>query len=70
MSRELTLFIGTFTTLLAIINPFEVLPVYLKTYEFGASACRTHMRLPLWAIDAALGCVHAGVSFGPSGTGK
>lgn len=30
MSRELTLFIGTFTTLLAIINPFEVLPVYLK----------------------------------------
>src|ERR1700754_1861014 len=30
MSRELTLFIGTFTTLLAIINPLEVLPVYLK----------------------------------------
>jgi multiple antibiotic resistance protein len=33
MSRELTLFIGTFTTLLAIINPFEVLPVYLKLLE-------------------------------------
>jgi multiple antibiotic resistance protein len=30
MSREFSLFIGTFTTLLAIINPFEVLPVYLK----------------------------------------
>ena len=30
MTREFSLFIGTFTTLLAIINPFEVLPVYLK----------------------------------------
>ena len=30
MSCEFSLFIGTFTTLLAIINPFEVLPVYLK----------------------------------------
>jgi multiple antibiotic resistance protein len=29
MSRELSLFVGTFTTLLAIINPLEVLPVYL-----------------------------------------
>jgi multiple antibiotic resistance protein len=33
MSRQLSLFIGTFTTLLAIINPFEVLPVYLKLLE-------------------------------------
>jgi multiple antibiotic resistance protein len=33
MGRELTLFIGTFTTLLAIINPFEVLPVYLQLLE-------------------------------------
>src|SRR5262249_21368366 len=33
MSRELTLFVGTFTTLLAIINPLEVLPVYLKLLE-------------------------------------
>jgi multiple antibiotic resistance protein len=33
MSRELSLFIGTFTTLLAIINPLEVLPVYLKLME-------------------------------------
>jgi len=30
MGRELSLFIGIFTTLLAIINPLEVLPVYLK----------------------------------------
>jgi multiple antibiotic resistance protein len=33
MTRELSLFIATFTTLLAIINPFEVLPVYLKLLE-------------------------------------
>ena len=33
MGRELSLFIGTFTTLLAIINPFEVLPVYLKLLQ-------------------------------------
>jgi multiple antibiotic resistance protein len=33
MGRELSLFIGTFTTLLAIINPFELLPVYLKLLE-------------------------------------
>ncbi len=33
MARELSLFVGTFTTLLAIINPFEVLPVYLKLLE-------------------------------------
>jgi small neutral amino acid transporter SnatA (MarC family) len=30
MVRELSLFTGTFTTLLAIINPLEVLPVYLQ----------------------------------------
>jgi multiple antibiotic resistance protein len=30
MGREFSLFAGTFTTLLAIINPLEVLPVYLK----------------------------------------
>jgi multiple antibiotic resistance protein len=33
MIRELSLFIGTFTTLLAIINPLEVLPVYLKLLQ-------------------------------------
>ena len=30
MKPELSLFVGTFTTLLAIINPLEVLPVYLQ----------------------------------------
>lgn len=30
MDQETTLFIGTFTTLLAIINPFEAMPVFLK----------------------------------------
>jgi multiple antibiotic resistance protein len=30
MRVELSLFVGTFTTLLAIINPLEVLPVYLQ----------------------------------------
>ena len=33
MARERSLFIGTFTTLLAIINPFVVMPVYLKLLE-------------------------------------
>ena len=33
MGRELSLFVGTFATLLAIINPLEVLPVYLKMLE-------------------------------------
>jgi multiple antibiotic resistance protein len=33
MSQELTLFVGMFTTLLAIINPLEALPVYLELLE-------------------------------------
>ena len=51
MTRELSLFIGTFTTLLAIINPFEVLPVYLKLLE-GTDAA-TH-RLVAWRA-----CIYA-----------
>src|SRR5271154_4474247 len=43
MGRELSLFIGTFTTLLAIINPFEVLPVYLKLLQ--AKDVETHRRV-------------------------
>jgi multiple antibiotic resistance protein len=31
--REFTLFVATFTTLLAIINPLEVMPVYLRLLE-------------------------------------
>src|SRR5262245_55326021 len=33
MGRELSLFVATFTTLLAIINPLEVLPVYLELLQ-------------------------------------
>jgi multiple antibiotic resistance protein len=33
MNQELTLFISTFTTLLAIVNPLEALPVFLKLME-------------------------------------
>ncbi len=33
MKAELTLFIGTFSTLLAIINPLEALPVFVKLLE-------------------------------------
>src|SRR5215510_8829174 len=43
MGRELALFIGTFTTLLAIINPLEVLPVYLKLLE--KRDARTHRQI-------------------------
>jgi small neutral amino acid transporter SnatA (MarC family) len=46
MSRELSLFIGTFTTLLAIINPFEVLPGYLKLLEGKDVA--THRQVALF----------------------
>src|SRR4249919_986859 len=51
MGRELSLFIGTFTTLLAIINPFEVLPVYLKLLE--GRDVGTHRRV------ARKSCVYA-----------
>jgi multiple antibiotic resistance protein len=40
ISRELSLFIGTFTTLLAIINPIEVMPVYLKLLDGKDAATR------------------------------
>jgi len=43
MNREFSLFIGTFTTLLAIINPLEVLPVYLKLLE--KRDVRTHRQI-------------------------
>jgi multiple antibiotic resistance protein len=52
MGRELSLFIGTFTTLLAIINPFEVLPVYLKLLE-GKDA-KTHRQVAWKACVYAL----------------
>ena len=33
MNQSISLFVGTFTTLLAIINPFEVMPVYLQLLD-------------------------------------
>jgi multiple antibiotic resistance protein len=38
MNQEFTLFVSTFTTLLAIINPLEVMPVYLQLLEGKDSA--------------------------------
>jgi multiple antibiotic resistance protein len=56
MGRELALFIGTFTTLLAIINPLEVLPVYLKLLEKRDP--RTHREIARKAcIYAVLLCL-------------
>jgi multiple antibiotic resistance protein len=46
---QLTLFVTTFTTLLAIINPFEVLPVFLKLLQGKDSA--EHRRV---ALDSSL----------------
>jgi multiple antibiotic resistance protein len=51
MSQELTLFVGMFTTLLAIINPLEALPVFLKLLEGRDEA--EHLRV------ARLSCFYA-----------
>ena len=51
MTRELSLFVATFTTLLAIINPFEVLPVYLKLLD--GKDVETHRRV------ARKSCIYA-----------
>ena len=52
MTRELSLFVGTFTTLLAIINPLEVLPVYLQMLEGKDDA--THRKVAIKACLYAL----------------
>ena len=52
MGRELNLFAGTFTTLLAIINPLEVLPVYLQLLAGKDDA--THRAVALKACFYAL----------------
>ena len=52
MGHELSLFVGTFATLLAIINPFKVLPVYLKMLE-GKDAA-THRQVAWKACLYAL----------------
>lgn len=38
MEKSLTLFIGTFTTLLAVINPLESLPIYLELLQGQSDA--------------------------------
>ena len=43
IAHEVSLFIGTFTTLLAIINPFEVLPVFLKLLDGKDQATHTQV---------------------------
>ena len=52
MVRELSLFIGTFTTLPKIINTFEVLPVYLKFLDGKDVA--THRQVAWKACTYAL----------------
>jgi multiple antibiotic resistance protein len=52
MGRELSLFASTFTTLLAIINPLEVLPVYLQLLAGRDQA--THRAVALKACLYAL----------------
>jgi multiple antibiotic resistance protein len=52
MQKELSLFVGTFTTLLAIINPLEVLPVYLQLL-LGKDAA-THRAVALKSCFYAL----------------
>jgi len=51
MRHELTLFVGMFTTLLAIINPLEALPVFLKLLE--GKSDDEHLRV------ARLSCLYA-----------
>jgi multiple antibiotic resistance protein len=47
----LTLFVGTFSTLLAIINPLEALPIFLKLLE--GKDVKVHRRV------AARSCIYA-----------
>jgi multiple antibiotic resistance protein len=51
MEKPLTLFIGTFTTLLAVINPLESLPIYLELLQGQNDA--VHRRV------ARLSCLYA-----------
>jgi len=51
MVKPLTLFIGTFTTMLAVVNPLESLPIYLKLLS-GRDE-QAHLRV------ARLACLYA-----------
>ena len=53
MPQPLTLFIGTFTTMLAVINPLESLPIYLKL--LAGQDEQAHRRV------ARLACLYATV---------
>ena len=55
MSQELTLFVGMFTTLLAIINPLEALPVFLKLLEGKDEAEHQPGRPPIMLLRPAPG---------------
>lgn len=52
MANTVALFVSTFTTLLAIINPLEVMPVYLKLLENRDKA--THVAVARRACGYAL----------------
>lgn len=57
MRQALTLFVSTFSTLLAIVNPLEALPVFLKLLE-GESLIDTLKvvsQCPLWVVSGHLG---------------
>ena len=51
MENPLTLFIGTFTTMLAVVNPLESLPIYLKL--LSGQDEQAHLRV------ARLSCLYA-----------
>ena len=51
MPHPVTLFIGTFTTMLAVINPLESLPIYLKLLAGQDESA--HLRV------ARLACLYA-----------
>src|SRR6516165_3440088 len=53
MRQTLSLFVGTFATLLAIINPLEALPVFLKLLE-GKDAANHQMVARLSCLYATL----------------
>lgn len=56
MRQHLALFLGTFTTLLAIINPLEALPVFLKLTEGKDAAAQRHIARRA-CVNAVLLCL-------------
>jgi 3'-5' exonuclease len=52
MGRELSLFIGTFTTLLAIINPFEVLRYRAMVNRISAGGLEVRRYFHRYTDDA------------------